>query len=199
MVEIPFAAVSHKGVATGDSAVAADGRQPSLKQGMTLAVVRRLVWKTVWTLMDERGEAAIYVVTRRVAHRWRNSGDRMMGQRWAPVPALSLPGVEGGGGAGGGGGGGGVHQLPAPAREVVIFAENALKGADILHRMLQDVHLEKEQKTALLYPIKGTESPHCTENRIYVFPELRGLIPNSYIHVSVSDLYIPRIGPHIEK
>jgi len=31
-----------------------------------------------------------------------------------------------------------------------------------------------------------------------VFPEkeLRGLSPNSYIHVSVSDLYIPRIGPH---
>jgi hypothetical protein len=29
---------------------------------------------------------------------------------------------------------------------------------------------------------------HCTENRIYVFPEkeLRGLSPNSYIHVSVS-------------
>ncbi len=82
-----------------------------------------------------------------------------MGKRWAPVPALSLPGVEeGGGGAGGGGGGGGVHHLPAPAREVVIFAENALKGADILHRMLQDIHLEKEQKIAL-YPMKGTGSP----------------------------------------
>jgi hypothetical protein len=37
---------------------------------------------------------------------------------------------------------------------------------------------------------------HCTENPIYVFPEikLRDLVPNSYIHVSVSDLYIPRIG-----
>jgi hypothetical protein len=37
---------------------------------------------------------------------------------------------------------------------------------------------------------------HCTENPIYVFPEmkLRGLVPNSYIHVSVSELYIPRIG-----
>jgi hypothetical protein len=33
---------------------------------------------------------------------------------------------------------------------------------------------------------------HCTD----VFPEmeLRGLILNSYIHVSVSYLYIPRIG-----
>ncbi len=33
---------------------------------------------------------------------------------------------------------------------------------------------------------------HPTESPIYAFPEmkLRGLIPNSYIHVSVSDLYI---------
>ncbi len=36
---------------------------------------------------------------------------------------------------------------------------------------------------------------HC-ENTIYVFPEMKllGLVPNSYIHVSVSDFYIPRIG-----
>jgi hypothetical protein len=36
---------------------------------------------------------------------------------------------------------------------------------------------------------------NCTENPIYVFPEmkLRGLVPSSFIHVSVSDLYIPRI------
>jgi hypothetical protein len=40
---------------------------------------------------------------------------------------------------------------------------------------------------------------HSTEITIYVFPEkeLRGLSPNSYIHVSVSDLNIPRIAPHI--
>jgi hypothetical protein len=40
---------------------------------------------------------------------------------------------------------------------------------------------------------------HCTENSILVFPEkeLCSLSPNSYIHVSVSDLYIPRIGPYI--
>ncbi len=37
---------------------------------------------------------------------------------------------------------------------------------------------------------------HCAENPIYVFPEmkLRGLIPNFFIHVSVSDLYILRIS-----
>ncbi len=36
---------------------------------------------------------------------------------------------------------------------------------------------------------------HCIENRIYVFSKkgLRGLSPNFYIHVPVSDLYIPRI------
>jgi hypothetical protein len=40
---------------------------------------------------------------------------------------------------------------------------------------------------------------HCNENPIYVFPEmeLRGLSPNYLLHVSVSNLYIPRIGPHI--
>ncbi len=40
---------------------------------------------------------------------------------------------------------------------------------------------------------------HYNENSIYVFPEkdLRGLSPNFHIHVSVGDLYIPRIGPHI--
>jgi hypothetical protein len=40
---------------------------------------------------------------------------------------------------------------------------------------------------------------HCNENPIYVFPEkeLRSLSPNFQIDVSVRDLYIPRIGPHI--
>jgi hypothetical protein len=43
------------------------------------------------------------------------------------------------------------------------------------------------------------EQLHWNENPIYVFlfVELRGLSPNFHIHVSVSDLYIPRIGPHI--
>ncbi len=37
---------------------------------------------------------------------------------------------------------------------------------------------------------------HCTENPIYIFLEMKmgGFVPNSYIHVSVNDLYIPRIG-----
>jgi len=44
-----------------------------------------------------------------------------------------------------------------------------------------------------------TDFTHCNENPIYVFPEkeLRGLSPNFHIHVSVSDVYILRIGPRI--
>jgi hypothetical protein len=40
---------------------------------------------------------------------------------------------------------------------------------------------------------------HCKEYPIYVFLfwELRGLSPNFHIHVPVSNLYIPRIGPRI--
>jgi hypothetical protein len=42
-------------------------------------------------------------------------------------------------------------------------------------------------------------SAHCKEISIYVFldKELRGLSPKFHIHLSVSDLYIPTIGPPI--
>ncbi len=44
----------------------------------------------------------------------------------------------------------------------------------------------------------NSASLHCKENTNYVilFWELHGLSPNFHIHMSVSDLYIPRIGPH---
>ncbi len=40
---------------------------------------------------------------------------------------------------------------------------------------------------------------HCKEIWNYVFPEkeLRGLSPNFHIHVSVSDLYFPAVGPPV--
>ncbi len=40
---------------------------------------------------------------------------------------------------------------------------------------------------------------YYTENSKHIFPEkeLHGHSPNSYIHVSVCDLYIPTIGLHI--
>jgi hypothetical protein len=46
---------------------------------------------------------------------------------------------------------------------------------------------------------KSKTKPHCTGNSVYIFLfwELRGLSPNFHIYVFVSDLYIPRIGPHI--
>jgi hypothetical protein len=45
----------------------------------------------------------------------------------------------------------------------------------------------------------GPATSTLQENTIYAFLywELRGLSPNFHIHVSVSDLYISRIGPHI--
>jgi hypothetical protein len=38
---------------------------------------------------------------------------------------------------------------------------------------------------------------HCTQNSKQIFPKikLRDPVSNSYIHVYVSDLYIPTIGP----
>jgi hypothetical protein len=44
-----------------------------------------------------------------------------------------------------------------------------------------------------------TVLPHCNENPIYVFLfwELLGLSPSFHIHMSLSDLYSPRIGPPI--
>jgi hypothetical protein len=50
-----------------------------------------------------------------------------------------------------------------------------------------------------VYTAYSSPNPHGNENPIYVFLiwELNGLSPNFHIHVSVSYLYIPRIGPHI--
>jgi hypothetical protein len=56
-----------------------------------------------------------------------------------------------------------------------------------------------------VFPIDDDESkgePHCnekSEKSIYVFPEneMRGLSYNFHVHVSVSNLYVPRKGPHI--
>jgi hypothetical protein len=48
--------------------------------------------------------------------------------------------------------------------------------------------IEKDVKNSLQRPY--------TENAKQIFPEtkLRNLSPNSYIHVSVNDLFIPKIG-----
>ncbi len=53
--------------------------------------------------------------------------------------------------------------------------------------------LDPTCRFATLHPILQR---HFTENSKQIFPEkeLRGLSPNSYIHVSVCNLYIPTIG-----
>jgi hypothetical protein len=50
-----------------------------------------------------------------------------------------------------------------------------------------------------LEPRPGVRTPHCTENSKQIFPDmkLRGLLPNFCFHESVSDFYIPMIGPPI--
>ncbi len=53
---------------------------------------------------------------------------------------------------------------------------------------IQQLHIHKFMFTICLQ--------YCNENPIYVFRKLRGLSPNFNIHVSMSDLYIPRICPY---
>jgi hypothetical protein len=55
------------------------------------------------------------------------------------------------------------------------------------------------QSEDVVYGISKLRGMHCTKDLIYVFPEkeLRGFSPDSYIHVSVSHLYNPRISPNI--
>jgi hypothetical protein len=50
-----------------------------------------------------------------------------------------------------------------------------------------------------LFILNRTRTLRCKENLIYVLlgQKLRGLNPNFHIHVSVSDLQIPMIGPPI--
>jgi hypothetical protein len=58
-----------------------------------------------------------------------------------------------------------------------------------------------EVKNIFLFPLGSVYEmdAHCKEDWNYVFPEikLRGPVPNFHIHMSVSDLYISRIGPPI--
>jgi hypothetical protein len=73
-----------------------------------------------------------------------------------------------------------------------------------MHEMLLDIGIAYK-KIRARPPKAGRHSkafkiiPHCNENPIcvFLFWKLCGLSSNFHIHVSVSDLYIPRIGPHI--
>ncbi len=58
------------------------------------------------------------------------------------------------------------------------------------------MQIEAESPASLPSHSSITLKRHCTENSKHMFPEikLRGLVPNSFIHVSVSNLYFPTIG-----
>jgi hypothetical protein len=75
---------------------------------------------------------------------------------------------------------------PLPPCNVHQLINHAIKN------FLRRLHLHGPLPSAIWYT-------HCNEKPIYVFLhwELRGLSPNFHIHVSVSDLYISSIGPHI--
>ncbi len=68
----------------------------------------------------------------------------------------------------------------------------------LLHFLLQN--LKQFRSYEVLEFKKDTMQMHCAENLNQIFPEmkLRGLSPNFYIHVSVSDLYILPIGPQTQ-
>ncbi len=67
----------------------------------------------------------------------------------------------------------------------------------VLPSSIRDV--KRLPSASVVIILSGSSHLNYTENQIYVFleKELRGLSPNSYIHVSVSDLYTSRIGPYI--
>ncbi len=89
-------------------------------------------------------------------------------------------------------------ERPVPVNDLVlalIELEEALYALQVIVPVFlvrQEVIHRPDTGSNMLYI-------HCNENPIYVFLywELRGLSLNFHIHVSVSDLYIPRIRPHI--
>ncbi len=57
--------------------------------------------------------------------------------------------------------------------------------------------MQRSRKAVLVNSVYARQR-HCTRNSKQIFPEMKlRLVPISYIYVSVSDLYIPMIGPPI--
>jgi hypothetical protein len=76
-------------------------------------------------------------------------------------------------------------------KNTFYIAGEATGSAGLRQRFRQEeINMVDWVKTVIL---------RCNKNPIYVmfFWKLRGLSSNFHIHVSVRDLYIPRISPHI--
>jgi hypothetical protein len=84
------------------------------------------------------------------------------------------------------------------ANRSTVFCIVAYQRPSLQTKGLASAKLERDSESLHTVLYKG-QIMHCNENPIYVilFWELRGLGPNFHIHVSLSGLYIPRIGPHI--
>jgi hypothetical protein len=78
----------------------------------------------------------------------------------------------------------------------ISINETARPRSQFLHSCICERSIYSHDRSA--YCVCG-QTMHCNENPTYVFLfwEFRGLSPNFHIHVSVSNLYFPRIGPHI--
>jgi hypothetical protein len=77
---------------------------------------------------------------------------------------------------------------------VVVFLDDSVRMRRVLIKRKSRVkHNFSNIDFGLLYMDTARKIPFY----VFLFWELRGLSPNFHIHVSVSDLYIPRIGPHI--
>ncbi len=77
-------------------------------------------------------------------------------------------------------------------KDLPLDADNPATLRDLLD-LRNRLHTHQVGKTTSVY-----STVHCKENPIYVFLvwELHGLSPNFHIHVSVNDLYSPRLGLH---
>jgi hypothetical protein len=81
----------------------------------------------------------------------------------------------------------------------VSFEKKAGFHASNQRSLLSELNLWRRYSTDESSLNKWNSELHCKEILMYVFPEkcLRGLSLNFHIQVSVSDLYIPTIGPPI--
>jgi hypothetical protein len=78
-------------------------------------------------------------------------------------------------------------------KSTVDYDHSILPGTEI--SIIRRGNMRTNVLLILLYTVY-TLQRHNSENLKHIFPgqELRGYSPNSYIHVSVSDLYIPLTG-----
>jgi hypothetical protein len=95
-------------------------------------------------------------------------------------------------------------QLNTHSVESILSVSKENTASKLAHSVIKPfLHLSYISEVIIIwileYPVQAFSD--CTVTKIptyvFIFWELRGLSPNFHIHVSVSDLYIPRISPHI--